>query len=140
MTAVTATARRRAATRLDPIAAGWGGLTGGIGLLVGSPRDLGQRVLIVAALSVLGGFLAGVRAINTRIGHAVAAWWVSVAIYVAFVLLTWVVDLAGGPGHADMLPDGARRTAIVLGVSAAGALLGGALANSWLRPGGQSGR
>lgn len=140
MAAVTATARRRAATRIDPIAAGWGGLAGAIGLLVGSPRDIGQRVLIVAGMSLLGGFLAGVRAINARVAHAVAAWFVAVGIYVGFVALTWVADVVGGPAHAELVPDGATRSAAALGVSAAGMLVGGMLANSWLRPGGQGSR
>ncbi len=140
MAAVTATARRRAATRLDPIAAGWGGLAGAIGLLVGSPREVSERLLIVAGTSVLAGFLAGVRAINARIAHAVAAWAVAVAMYAAFVVLTWAVDVLGGPAHAELIPDGLRTSGAVLGVSAIAALLGGALANSWLRPGGQGSR
>lgn len=137
---VTATARRRAVTRLDPVAAGWGGLTVGIGLLVGTPREIAQRVVVVCVLGVLGGFLAGVRAIGRRPAHAVAAWVAGVGFFAAFVLVTWLVDLFGGPDHAHLIPDGPVRSAVVLALSLLAALGGGTLANSWLRPGGQAGR
>lgn len=140
MPPVTATARRRAVTRLDPIAAGWGGLTVAIGLLAGSPRDLAQRIAIVCVLSLVGGFLAGVRAIGRRTAHAVAAWTVGVGMFAAFVLATALVDLFGGPHHARIAPDGLGRSGVVLGLSLVAALGGGTLASSWLRPGGQAGR
>lgn len=138
MTPVTTTARRRAARRIDPIAAGWGGLAGAIGLLVGSPRDLAQRIVIVAVAFLLAGFLAGVRAIGARIAHAVAAWVAAIVVYLAFVAVTAVVDILGGPARAEPAPDGMGTSLVVLGVSFVAVLCGGSLANSWLRPGGQS--
>lgn len=138
---MTATARRRAGTRIDPIAAGWGGLTLAVGLMAGSPREMAERIAIVGVLSFIAGFLAGVRAIGRRIAHALAAWVVGVAIYVAFVAVTRIVDLFGGPDGAELLPDGMRTSLVALGVSLLAVLCGGALANSWLRPAGQgSGR
>lgn len=133
---MTATARRRAGTRLDPIAAGWGGLTLAVGLMAGSPRDMAERIAIVGVLSFIAGFLAGVRAIGRRIAHALAAWVVGIAIYVVFVVVTRLVDLFGGPEGADLVPDGLRSTVVALGVSLLAVLCGGALANSWLRPAG----
>lgn len=136
---MTATARRRAGTRIDPIAAGWGGLTLAVGLMAGSPRDMAERIAIVGVLSFIAGFLAGVRAIGRRIAHALAAWVVGVGIYVGFVAVTRIVDFFGGPDGAELLPDGTRSSLVALGVSLLAVLCGGALANSWLRPAGQGG-
>jgi len=140
MAPVTATARRRPGARIDPIAAGWGGLAGGVGLMVGSPRDVVQRVLVVAVASLASGFLAGVRAIGRRMAHAMAAWVVAVALLVAFVVVTAAVAVVAGPDGVDPAPGGWRTTAAVLAMSLALTLAGGAVANSWLRPAGQGGR
>jgi hypothetical protein len=140
MTAVTATPRGRGADRIDPIAAAWGGLVGAVGLMAGGPREIGQRLAIAIAAFLLAGFLAGVRAMNRRIRHAGYAWVVAQAIYAAFVLLAAVVDALGGPAHPDLVPGTGREWLLVNGVALGCALAGGAVANSWLRPGGQGKR
>lgn len=132
--------RRRGASRLDPIAAAWGGLVGAIGLMTGSRREMASRLLIAGVAFAVGGFLAGVRTIDRRAAHAVAACVVAYALYVVFVVIAAVADWLGGPDPPSLIPGGLVDTVTAGGVAVASALLGGLLANSWLRPGGQARR
>ncbi len=132
--------RRRGASRLDPIAAAWGGLVGAIGLMTGSRRELAVRLLIVGAAFALGGFLAGVRTIGRRAAHAAAAWGVALGLYVAFVVMSAIADILGGPDPPSVKPGGWGATLLTAAVGLLAALAGGAVANSWLRPGGQGRR
>lgn len=139
MRAVSAS-RRRGASRLDPFAAAWGGLVGAIGLMTGSRRELAARLIIVAVAFALAGFLAGVRTISRRAAHAGAAWAVAHVLHLAFVVLAAVADVLGGPGAPSVVPGGLGATVLTAAVALSAALGGGAVANSWLRPGGQARR
>jgi hypothetical protein len=121
--------------RIDPIAATWGGLVGGIGLVVAGPRELGVRIMIVVIAGVIAGFLTGVRAIRHRLANAATAWLVANLFYVAFVVAANVVHWITGHQHAPaLLPGGLRRWALVTLISLAATLVGGGIANSLLRP------
>lgn len=126
--------RSGGATRLDPIAAAWGGLVGAIGLLSGSGRELPARVLIVLVAFAVGGFLAGVRAIARRQAHALAAVVVAYGLGAAFVVVAAVADLLGGPNPPSFIPHGPRDSAVAAVAAVAAAFVGGAVANRWLRP------
>jgi hypothetical protein len=140
MAAVSATPRGRPSGRIDPIAAAWGGLVGGVGLMAGGPRDLAARLAIVAAAFLLAGFLAGVRSIARRVVHAAYAWAVAQGLYLVFVALATVGSALGGPDPPDALPGTGEEWLLVTAASLVCAVLGGALANSWLRPAGQGKR
>lgn len=132
--------RRRGASRLDPIAAAWGGLVGAIGLMTGSRRELASRLVITCAAFAIGGFLAGVRTIDRRAAHAVASWAAGHGLWIAFVVLAAVADALGGPDPPSLTPHGHTDTLFALAAALLAALAGGWLANSWLRPGRQSRR
>ena len=121
--------------RIDPIAATWGGLVGGIGLVVAGPRELAVRIVIVGVVGVIAGFLNGVRAIRHRFANAAAAWLVANVFYVAFVIAATVVHWVTGHRHAPaFLPGGLPRWTLVTLISLAATLIGGGIANSLLRP------
>ena len=110
--------------RLDMIAVVWGGLVASIGLM--------------AALSFgLGGFLAGVRAAARRPMHAAAAWVAAYVIHACFIALAWVIDVVGGPDSPPLVAGGGRDWLIAALWALAFALLGGIVANMWLRPAGR---
>lgn len=132
--------RRRGASRLDPIAAAWGGLVGAIGLMTGSRRELAARLVITCAAFAVGGFLAGVRTIDRRAAHAVASWIAGHALWVAFVVLAALADVLGGPDPPSLIPGGSSNTLLAVLAALASALAGGWVANSWLRPTGRSRR
>jgi hypothetical protein len=122
------------AERLDLIAAGWGGLVGSIGLMVGTERDWPARLAASAIAFGIGGFLAGVRAAARRPLHAVAAWVVAYLLQALFVVLARIIDALGGPEAPSLVGEDGSDW-LVAAVWALGfALIGGALANAWLRP------
>lgn len=134
MTAVTALQLTNRPRRIDPIAAAWGGLTGGIGLVVAGPREFALRVLIVVGVGVVAGFLTGMRAIRHRVLNAFAAWVAANVFYWGFVVVASLVHTATGRGHSPaFLPGGLRTWGIVTAVSLVATLVGGVIANGLLR-------
>ena len=135
MTAVTALNLSARPRRIDPIAAAWGGLVGGIGLVIAGPRELAIRILIVVAAGVLSGFLTGVRAIRHRVANAFAAWVLANLFYCAFVIAAGIVHWITGRKHTPaFIPGGIGRWLVITLISLAATLIGGAVANSLLRP------
>ena len=128
--------RRRSdvAARFDLIAAAWGGVVASIGLMAGSGRDWPARLTAAALSFGLGGFLAGVRAAARRPAHAAAAWVAAYVIHACFVLLARVIDRLGGPDAPDLVAGGGRDWVLAALWALAWALLGGVVANTWLRP------
>ena len=126
--------RSNVAERLDLIAAAWGGLVASIGLMAGSGRDWPARLTAAALSFGLGGFLAAVRAAARRPFHAFAAWVAAYVIYACFVLLAGVIEALGGPDAPSLVPGGRTEWLIAAVWALAFALLGGVIANSWLRP------
>lgn len=120
--------------RIDPIAATWGGLVASIGLMAGAQRDWPARLGAAAVSFLLGGFLAGVRAEGRRPAHAAAAWVAAYVIHTAFLVVARAVDALGGPGAPRLLAGGGPAWLGAAGWAFAWAMLGGALAHSWLRP------
>jgi hypothetical protein len=129
--------RSNAAERLDLIAAVWGGLVASIGLMAGAGRDWPARLTAAALSFALGGFLAGVRAAARRPFHAFAAWVAAYVIHACFVLLARIIQRFGGPDAPDLVPGGGRDWVIAALWALAFALLGGIIANAWLRPAGR---
>ncbi|MFN8108904.1 MAG: hypothetical protein U0Y82_03540 [Thermoleophilia bacterium] len=126
--------RRAGAAWFDPIPAAWGGLVGAIGVMVGGGHSMPIRLSIAVVAYALGGFLAGVRAGTRRLPHALAGWVVSIAIALAFVLLSAAAHVFGADSEAELLPGGAGATLTTLAVGLAGCAAGGLLAHRWLRP------
>lgn len=129
--------RSKAVERLDPIAAAWGGLVGSIGLMAGAGRDWPARLTAAALSFGLGGFLAGVRAAARRPAHAVAAWAAAYVIHACFVVIARVIESLGGPDAPAVVAGGGRDWLIAAAWALGFALLGGLIANSWLRPAGR---
>lgn len=126
--------RERLSGRLDPIAATWGGLVGSIGLMVGAQRDWPLRLTTAAAAFLVGGFLAGVRASDRRVVHALVAVVIAYLLHLTFVAAARVMDVLGGPPAPDAIPDGVGAWLVGALWAAVFAAVGGALASSWLRP------
>lgn len=132
------TPRRAAVTaRLDPIAATWGGLVASVGLMAGAGRDWPARLTAGALAFALGGFLAGVRAAARRPTHAAAAWAAAYVIHACFIVLANVIDSLGGPDAPALVSGGGSRWLVAAGWALLFALVGGVVANSWLRPAGR---
>jgi hypothetical protein len=130
------TPRRRAPSRLDPIAATWGGLVAAVGLMVGAERDWPLRLTATALAFGLGGFLAGVRASARRPAHALAAAVMGYLLHALYVALARVLDVFAGPDPPALAAESTRDWATGAGWALVFALIGGLIANSWLRPAG----
>lgn len=128
--------RPPARTRIDPIAAAWGGLAGAIGLMLGAGRDWPARLAITAVAFFLAGFLSGVRASGRRYAHAGAAWLVAHLIHAGFVLLATAIDGFVGPSAPELVPGGGRAWLIAAAWSFVAAALGAVMVNRWLTPAG----
>jgi hypothetical protein len=137
MAPVTVLNRSSRPRRVDAIAATWGGLVGGIGLIVAGPRDLALRIAIVVVAGCIAGFLTGMRAIRNRFSNAVAAWAIANILYVAFVIAAAGVHLITGPHAPALDPGGLKLWGEVTLISLVATLVGGSLANSLLRPAGR---
>ena len=123
--------------RLDLIAVLWGGLAASIGLMAGAGRDWPARLVATALSFGIGGFLAGVRAADRRVAHAVGAWIAGYAIHASFIALATVIDVLGGPEAPPLVAGTGTQWLYALGWAFLMALAGGLLANSWLRPAGR---
>jgi hypothetical protein len=123
--------------RIDIIAVVWGGLAASIGLMAGAGRDWPARLGAAALSFGVGGFLAGVRAAGRRIAHAIGAWVAGYAIHACFIVLAIVIDAAGGPDAPALRAGTADQWLYALGWAFMMALIGGLIANSWLRPAGR---
>ncbi len=135
MTAVSALSLSSRPRRLDPIAAAWGGLVGGIGFVIAGPRDLVLRIMIVLIAGVIAGFLTGMRAQHHRFLNATAAWLAANLFYFAFVVAANIVHWTTGRQHAPaFIPGGLGRWLVVMLIGLAATLVGGAIANTLLRP------
>jgi len=135
MAAVTTLQLSNRQRRIDPIAASWGGLVGGIGLVVAGPRELALRVAIVAIAGVIAGFLTGVRAIRHRIANAWAAWILANLFYWVFVLAAHLVHaISARRTPPSYLPGGIQTWVVVTVIGLLTTVIGAAIANTLLRP------
>lgn len=126
-------------SRLEAVAAGWGGVVAAIGLMVGVGRDWPVRLVLVGLGFLVGGFLAGVRAGSNRMRHALAAAVAGFLLYAAFVTLAWVAHAIGSaPEPPDLVPGGAGEPLVTAAWAVLAALVGGAAAQAALRPSGSS--
>ncbi len=110
-----------------------------IGLMAGSGRDWPARLAAAALSFGLGGFLAGVRAAARRPFHAFCAWAAAYVIYACFVLIARIIEELGGPDAPELAAGGGRDWLVAALWALVFALLGGVLANTWLRPAGRRG-
>jgi hypothetical protein len=129
--------RPNATARFDLIAATWGGLVASTGLMAGAGRDWPARLTAAALSFALGGFLAGVRAAARRPLHAAAAWVAAYVIHACFIVIARLIEALGGPQAPALVAGGGTDWLVAAGWALVFAVLGGALANSWLRPAGR---
>lgn len=120
--------------RMEWMAIAWGGVIAGIGLIVAADDPGPVRVGVAIVLFGLAGFLAGVRAEDRRLLHAILGAVVAVAFLCLFVLATWAVQAFGGPGRAGFIPGGRDGWRWHPAAFLAAAVVGGAFATYRLRP------
>jgi hypothetical protein len=122
-------------SRLEAVAAGWGGVVAAIGLMVGVGRDWPVRLAVVGLGFLVGGFLAGVRAGDNRMRHAFGAAVAGFLLYGAFVVLAWLAHgIGSSPEPPGLVPDGANEPVVTAAWAVLAALVGGAVAQAALRP------
>lgn len=126
--------RSKTTARIDPIAAGWGGLVGAIGLMVSADRGWFLQGALLAVAFLVGGYLAGVRAGGRRVAHGAASWVAAHLLHVAFIAAAAVIDLFGGPDPPALAPDGGNAWLYAAGWTLAWALLGAYGAQRSLTP------
>ena len=115
--------------QIEPIAVGWGGLVGMIGLAASSGADLWVRALAVLAAFLVGGFLSGVRTLDHRSVTAVMAWLAGWIMWGAIVIILWIANQFGGPSEPEFAP-GSNGAAILIALgSLITCVLGGLLAD-----------
>lgn len=129
----------RRVNRLEWMAVGWGGTVAGLGIILVSTGDGLWRVVVMGVLCLIAGFLAGVRAEDRRVLHAMVTGPVGALFWVAFVVLTRVADPLGGPAGASWRIGGAEQVRNLV-IAAAVVIAGGALAAYRLRPQGHERR
>jgi len=120
--------------RIDAIAAAWGGLVGGIGLIIAGPRELMIRIGITVIIGVVAGFLTGVRAVRNRIMNAAIAWILANCFYVTYVVAAQIVHLITGPAAPALFPGGVTEWTQVTLIFGLATLGGGGVAHLLLRP------
>lgn len=119
--------------RIEWMAVGWGGTVAGLGLIVISTGGGVARLIALVVLCLIAGFLAGVRAEDRRVLHAVLSALAGCLFWVVFVAVTWVADLVGGPKGADW-ELGGDSPAVNLVLAFVAVVVGGAVAAHRLRP------
>ncbi len=108
------------------MAVGWGALMAGIALVVVADTPGRINLSIAAVLTVLAGFLSGVRSEDRRVLHAALGAIAGLAFYVVFVLITWVVSIFGGPDRA-----GFSTACVLRAISVRAAAPGDYFLKSW---------
>lgn len=108
-----------AGIQIEPIAVGWGGLVGMIGLAASSGAELWIRALAVLVAFLVGGFLSGVRTLDRRVPTAALAWVAGWVLWGAIVVILWIAHQFGGPVEPEFAP-GSDGAAILI---AAGSLI-----------------
>jgi hypothetical protein len=96
----------RLSRRIDPIAAGWGGIVASLGPIIATSTGWPARLVIVAASFAIGGLLAGLRSPGRRVLHAAAAALMGLLVHLGFAVLTRLANLAGAPDGASVAPGG----------------------------------
>ncbi len=113
---------------LEPIAVGWGGVVGTIGLAASAGSSVWVRVIAIVGAFLLGGFLSGVRTLDRRPLNATAAWafgwllWGIICLVLAIVAAfgaTTDPEFAPGTGLAALFIAAGSLLAAVVGALAA---------------------
>jgi len=95
---------------LEPMAVGWGGLVGTIGLAASAAAPLWVRALAIIGAFLIGGFLAGVRTLDHR-------------------SLNGIVAAFGGPTDPEFAPGSDGASLLIAAASLLAAAVGGLAAD-----------
>lgn len=112
------------AIRLEPMAVGWGGLVGTIGLAASAGAAVWLRAIIIIAVFLIGGFLVGVRTLDRRVANAVAAWVVGWLLWAVIVGILAIVNVAGGPSEPEFAPGTDGASLVIAAASLLAAIVG----------------
>ncbi len=114
---------------LEPMAVGWGGLIGTIGLAASAAAPTWARALIIIAAFLLGGFLSGVRTLDHRSLNALGAWVFGWLLWAAIWIVLAIVSAAGGPADPEYAPGSGSASLLIAAGSLLAALVGGMAAD-----------
>ena len=110
--------------RLEPMAVGWGGLVGTIGLAASAGSSLWVRALAIIGAFLVGGFLSGVRTLDHRVLNAVAAWVAGWLLWAFICLVLAIVSASGGPGDPEFAPGTDGASLVIAAASLLAAVVG----------------
>jgi len=114
---------------LEPMAVGWGGLVGTIGLAASAAAPLWVRALAIIGAFLIGGFLAGVRTLDHRALNAAAAWVFGWLLWAAICLVLAIVAAFGGPTDPEFAPGSDGASLLIAAASLLAAAVGGLAAD-----------
>lgn len=110
--------------RLEPMAVGWGGLVGTIGLAASAGSSLWVRALAIIGAFLVGGFLSGVRTLDYRVLNAVAAWVAGWLLWAFICLVLAIVSASGGPDDPEFAPGTDGASLVIATASLLAAVVG----------------
>ena len=116
--------------RLEPMAVGWGGLVGTIGLAASAGSSLWVRALAIIGAFLVGGFLSGVRTLDYRVLNAVAAWVAGWLLWAFICLVLAIVSASGGPDDPEFAPGTDGASLVIATASLLAAVVGAMAADS----------
>ena len=111
--------------RLEPMAVGWGGLVGTIGLAASAGAPVWGRAVAIIGAFLLGGFLSGVRTLDGRAATAVAAWVFGWVLWGVICIILAIVAAAGGPSDPEFAPGSDGAALLIAAGSLLAAVVGG---------------
>lgn len=114
---------------LEPMAVGWGGLVGTVGLAASAGAPLWVRAVAIVVAFLIGGFLSGVRTLDRRALNATAAWVFGWALWGVICLILAIVAAFGGPSDPEFAPGSDGASLLIAAASLLAAVVGGMAAN-----------
>lgn len=115
--------------RVEPMAVGWGGLVGVIGLAASAGAAVWVRALAIIIAFLIGGFLSGVRTLDHRALNAFMAWVAGWFMWMAIVLVLAIVNWFGGPSEPEFAPGTDGASLAIAAASLLAAVVGGLAAD-----------
>ena len=116
------------AVGLEPMAVGWGGLVGTIGLAASAGAPVWVRAVAIIGAFLLGGFLSGVRTLDRRALTATAAWVFGWALWGIICIVLAIVATSGGPSDPEFAPGSDGAALLIAAGSLLAAVVGGLFA------------
>ncbi len=114
---------------LEPMAVGWGGLVGTVGLAASAGAPLWVRAVSIIGAFLVGGFLSGVRTLDRRALTAIGAWVFGWLLWGVICLVLAIVAAFGGPSDPEFAPGSDGASLLIAAASLLAAIVGGLAAD-----------